>query len=51
MIPPAAQRQMAQRAGSTVVEARGSHAIYESQPSAVAALIAAAAKGVNVAAR
>jgi pimeloyl-ACP methyl ester carboxylesterase len=51
MIPPAAQRQMAQRAGSTVVEARGSHAIYESQPSAVAALIAAAAKGVNVATR
>ena len=51
MIPPAAQRLMAQRAGSTVVEARGSHAIYESQPGAVAALIAAAAKGVNVAAR
>jgi pimeloyl-ACP methyl ester carboxylesterase len=51
MIPPAAQRIMAQRAGSTVVEARGSHAIYESQPSAVAALIAAAAKGVNVATR
>jgi pimeloyl-ACP methyl ester carboxylesterase len=51
MIPPAAQRLMAQRAGSTVVEARGSHAIYESQPSAVAALIAAAAKGLNVAAR
>jgi pimeloyl-ACP methyl ester carboxylesterase len=51
MIPPAAQRFMAQRAGSIVVEARGSHAIYESQPSAVAALIAAAAKGVNVAAR
>jgi pimeloyl-ACP methyl ester carboxylesterase len=51
MIPPAAQRFMAKRAGSIVVEARGSHAIYESQPSAVAALIAAAAKGVNVAAR
>jgi pimeloyl-ACP methyl ester carboxylesterase len=51
MIPPAAQRLMAQRAGSTVVEARGSHAIYESQASAVAALIAAAAKGVNVAPR
>jgi pimeloyl-ACP methyl ester carboxylesterase len=46
MIPPAAQRLMAKRAGSTVVEARGSHAIYESQPAAVAALIAAAAKGV-----
>jgi pimeloyl-ACP methyl ester carboxylesterase len=51
MIPPAAQRLMATRAGSTVVEARGSHAIYESQPSSVAALVADAAKGVNVAAR
>ena len=50
-VPPAAQRLMATRARSTVVEARGSHAIYESQPSAVAALIADAAKGVNVAAR
>jgi pimeloyl-ACP methyl ester carboxylesterase len=51
IIPPVAQRLMATRAGSTVVEARGSHATYESQPSAVASLIAAAAKGVNVAAR
>ena len=48
MIPPPAQRVMSQRAGSTVIEARGSHAIYVSQPDAVAALIAAAAKGVNV---
>jgi pimeloyl-ACP methyl ester carboxylesterase len=48
MIPPAAQRFMAKRAGSTVVEARGSHAIYESQPSAVAALVTAAAAGVHV---
>ena len=32
MIPPATQRLMAKRAGATVVEARGSHAIYESQP-------------------
>ena len=51
MIPPQAQRVMAKRAGSTVVEERGSHAIYVSQPSAVAALIVAAAKGVNIAAR
>ena len=51
MIPPPAQRFMAQRAGSKVVEERGSHAIYVSQPRAVAALIEAAAKGVNVAAR
>jgi len=39
MIPPPAQRMMAERAGSTVVEAPGSHAIYVSQPSAVASLI------------
>jgi hypothetical protein len=39
---------MAKRAGSTLVEERGSHAIYVSQPGTVAALIAAAAKGVPV---
>ena len=39
MIPPPAQRSMAARAGSTVVEVAGSHAIYVSQPAAVAALI------------
>lgn len=39
MIPPAAQRAMSKRAGSTVVEVSGSHAIYVSQPAAVAALI------------
>ena len=50
MIPPPAQRFMAQRAGSKVVEERGSHAIYVSQPRSVAALIEAAAKGVSVAA-
>ena len=44
MIPPAAQRAMAKRAGSTVVEVKGSHAIYVSQPGAVAALIEQAAK-------
>ena len=48
MIPPPAQRFMAQRAGSTVVEVAGSHAIYESQPSAVAKLIETAAKGVTL---
>jgi pimeloyl-ACP methyl ester carboxylesterase len=46
MIPPPAQRQMASRAGATVAEAAGSHAIYISQPEAVAALIAKAAKSV-----
>jgi pimeloyl-ACP methyl ester carboxylesterase len=47
MIPPPAQRQMSTRAGSTVVEAAGSHAIYISKPAAVAALIAKAANSVN----
>jgi pimeloyl-ACP methyl ester carboxylesterase len=51
MIPPPAQRLMAKRAGSTVVEERGSHAIYVSQPRSVAALIGAAAKGVHVGTR
>ena len=46
MIPPPAQRLMSKRAGSTVVEAAGSHAIYVSQPDAVAALIEEAARGV-----
>jgi pimeloyl-ACP methyl ester carboxylesterase len=50
MIPPPAQRLMSKRAGSTVVEEKGSHAIYVSKPQAVAALIQAAAKGVHVAA-
>jgi pimeloyl-ACP methyl ester carboxylesterase len=43
MIPPAAQRFMSKRAGSTVVEVAGSHAIYVSQPNAVAELIEQAA--------
>jgi pimeloyl-ACP methyl ester carboxylesterase len=50
MIPPPAQRQMSNRAGSTVVEVPGSHAIYVSNPRAVAALIEQAADGVNSAA-
>ena len=45
MIPPPAQRMMAQRAGSSVVEVAGSHAVYVSQPDAVAALIKQAADG------
>ena len=44
MIPPPAQRFMSKRAGSTVVEVAGSHAIYVSQPDAVAALIQTAAR-------
>src|SRR2546426_7102092 len=39
MIPPAAQRAMSKRAGSTVVEVSGSHAVYVSRPAEVAALI------------
>jgi pimeloyl-ACP methyl ester carboxylesterase len=50
MIPPPAQRQMSARAGSTVVEAAGSHAIYVSHPAAVAELIETAAAGVSSAA-
>ncbi len=46
MIPPDAQRFMSKRAGSTVVEVAGSHAIYVSQPNAVATLIKNAANGV-----
>jgi pimeloyl-ACP methyl ester carboxylesterase len=44
MIPPPAQRIMAERAGATVVEVTGSHAIHVSQPAAVADLIVRAAK-------
>ena len=49
MIPPDAQRQMSKRAGATVVEVKGSHAVYVSQPQAVAHIIEAAAKGALVA--
>ena len=44
MIPPPAQRQMSERAGSTVVEAEASHSVYVSQPEAVAELIEEAAQ-------
>ncbi|GHO51101.1 alpha/beta hydrolase [Ktedonospora formicarum] len=44
MIPPPAQRFMSTRAGANVVETAGSHAIYVSQPAAVANLIERAAK-------
>ena len=47
MIPPPAQRFMSKRAGSTIVEVKGSHAIYVSQPDAVAALIEKAASDVS----
>ena len=43
MIPPPAQRFMAERAGATVVESKGSHAIYVSKPDVVASIIKSAA--------
>jgi pimeloyl-ACP methyl ester carboxylesterase len=46
MIPPAAQRAMSKRAGSAVTEVKGSHAVYVSQPQAVAELIQKAAKSL-----
>src|SRR5712664_247345 len=49
MIPPPAQQFMSKRAGSTVVEVRGSHAVYVSKPEEVAALIRKAAAGVRTA--
>jgi pimeloyl-ACP methyl ester carboxylesterase len=49
MIPPDAQRTMSKRAGATVVEAKGSHAIYVSQPRIVADLIEQAARKVKAA--
>ncbi len=43
MIPPPAQQMMAKRAGATVTEAAGSHAIYVSKPEIVASIIEQAA--------
>ncbi len=44
MIPPPAQRAMSERAGATVTETPGSHAVYVSNPRAVANVIAQAAR-------
>ena len=46
MIPLPAQRMMSERAGSTVAEIPGSHAIYVSQPKTVAELIKKAVSGI-----
>jgi pimeloyl-ACP methyl ester carboxylesterase len=51
MIPPPAQRAMSKRAGATVQESPGSHAVYVSRPQAVADLIKQAAGKVAVAAK
>ena len=47
MIPPDAQRAMSKRAGATMVEVKGSHSVYVSQPEAVASLIDKAAKSAG----
>jgi pimeloyl-ACP methyl ester carboxylesterase len=47
MIPPDAQRGMSRRVGATVVEVAGSHAVYVSQPKAVASFIAKAAQALG----
>jgi pimeloyl-ACP methyl ester carboxylesterase len=44
MIPPPAQRSMAKRAESKVIETAGSHSVYVSKPKDVAELIARAAR-------
>ena len=44
MIPPPAQRTMAERIGATITETPGSHAVYVSNPAAVATLITQAAR-------
>src|SRR6202045_1636004 len=50
MLPPDAQRLMSKRAGATAVEVKSSHAVYVSQPQAVAHLIEKAATSAVVAA-
>src|SRR6478752_449697 len=47
MIPPPAQRAMAERAGATVAEVAASHSVYVSQPEAVVGLIVAAARAAH----
>ena len=47
MIPPPAQRAMAQRAGSVVAEVAASHSVYVSRSDAVVELIAVAVRAVG----
>lgn len=51
MIPPAAQRSMAKRAGATITEAEGSHAIFISRPDVVASVIEQAAAATSAPSR
>src|SRR5205807_10211647 len=50
MIPPPAQRSMAERAGANVSEVAGSHSIFLSHAADVAGIIEQAASGVMAAA-
>jgi pimeloyl-ACP methyl ester carboxylesterase len=47
IIPPAAQRQMAMRAEAVITEVPAGHALYVSQPQAVADAIEVAARAVE----
>lgn len=47
MIPPPAQRAMSERIGAKTEEIAASHAVYVSQPDAVAALIIDAAHAIE----
>jgi pimeloyl-ACP methyl ester carboxylesterase len=47
MIPPPAQRQMAERSGASVREVPGSHSVYVSQPQAVADMIHTAVESLG----
>ncbi|AHE52958.1 hypothetical protein [Sphingomonas sanxanigenens] len=49
MIPPPAQRMMAERAGATAREVAGSHAVYVADPKSFAALMEDAANAEQVA--
>jgi pimeloyl-ACP methyl ester carboxylesterase len=47
MIPPPAQHAMSKRAGASLSEVKASHAVYESQPAAVATAIEHASGGLR----
>jgi pimeloyl-ACP methyl ester carboxylesterase len=51
MIPPPAQRAMSERIGATTAEVAASHAVYVSQPGAVADLISKAIDSVTAPSR
>jgi hypothetical protein len=46
--PPPTQRFMSKLAGSSVVEVKGSHAVYVSQPQAAADVVKKAAKSASM---